>query len=705
MANSLIYVDLGPANGGMLRNLGEGGLALMAAARLPAGELPRMRFDFPETGARVEAQGRIVWLSESGKEAGIEFEHLPDGELAKIRSWISEEDRVHERAADDHPPKNGERLNPADILKHQLGAENGVRSDQGLSSDGSGIREVSPETAPKLGEPGGAAGAGVHHDDSESRPAASSHIGQVAKSSPAVPSGVGGSNRRSRSRKKVSSLAYVDLGPANGGMLRNLGEGGLALTAATRLRAVDLPRIRFELPEAEEWIEGRGRFAWLSPTGKEAGIEFEELPASDLEKIRRWLAGERIVKSSETTTKSEVSGSSSTPSPWVDDEIEPSEAPEDVEEEVEAPAYSHAPVLKSLPRPTISGRLAAILALIALASFGAGIAIDRGFRQRFTGKIEPRGSELAVKPPVVASEPAPTEKAAAADNKPGDRNRVAPEDAMPSSQNTRVASTKSQSMEQSGAKAPQPNANSAPKQSKESVLTSKPANMPSSKGTSAAHLAPTATGAKSTASANIASNKGPATPSSATNSSPSTQRVEARPQSSPQSGPVQTESYGGPTQSGGSPRPAQTQALAATAKGSPPAATSAVSTPPPVSPSISTMVPPFPSIRVPSGLKAKPSGLGMSLEMGQLVARIEPAYPAEAVRDRTEGTVKVHASIAADGTVQSVVASGPHLLAESAMNAVRQWHYKPTRLGGQAIEADEDVVFVFRLLPQKSTPN
>jgi protein TonB len=67
------------------------------------------------------------------------------------------------------------------------------------------------------------------------------------------------------------------------------------------------------------------------------------------------------------------------------------------------------------------------------------------------------------------------------------------------------------------------------------------------------------------------------------------------------------------------------------------------------------------------------------------------------VRQGITGSVKVHAAIGPDGVVQSVEANGPTILAEAAMNAVRQWRYKPTLLGGQAVEADEEIVFVFRL--------
>jgi TonB family protein len=113
--------------------------------------------------------------------------------------------------------------------------------------------------------------------------------------------------------------------------------------------------------------------------------------------------------------------------------------------------------------------------------------------------------------------------------------------------------------------------------------------------------------------------------------------------------------------------------------------------------SIVITVAPFPSIRIPPQLKSQPPRLGTSLQIGQLASRVEPAYPAEATRQRVEGTVKLHATIGRDGAVQSVVATGPPLLAEAAMTAVRQWRYRPTLLGGQAIEADEDIIVAFRL--------
>jgi TonB family protein len=115
---------------------------------------------------------------------------------------------------------------------------------------------------------------------------------------------------------------------------------------------------------------------------------------------------------------------------------------------------------------------------------------------------------------------------------------------------------------------------------------------------------------------------------------------------------------------------------------------------------------PYPSIRVPAELKSQVSKAGASLQIGRLTSRVDPAYPAEAERQRVEGTVRVHAIIGRDGAVQSVaLISGTSLLAQAVTNAVLQWKYQPTSIGGQAVEAEEDVVVAFKIVKQTSRSN
>jgi protein TonB len=88
-----------------------------------------------------------------------------------------------------------------------------------------------------------------------------------------------------------------------------------------------------------------------------------------------------------------------------------------------------------------------------------------------------------------------------------------------------------------------------------------------------------------------------------------------------------------------------------------------------------------------------------SLQIGQLLSRVDPVYPDDAKTQRIEGTVKLHAVIGPDGTIENVQAgSGPALLIPAAMDAVRQWRYTSSSVAGQPVEAEEDITITFRLL-------
>lgn len=81
-----------------------------------------------------------------------------------------------------------------------------------------------------------------------------------------------------------------------------------------------------------------------------------------------------------------------------------------------------------------------------------------------------------------------------------------------------------------------------------------------------------------------------------------------------------------------------------------------------------------------------------------LTRRIEPVFPAPARQLRKSGRVELHAIIATDGSVQSLeVVSGDPLFVNSALEAVRQWHYKPTYLNGQPVEIDTYITVIYTL--------
>ena len=81
-----------------------------------------------------------------------------------------------------------------------------------------------------------------------------------------------------------------------------------------------------------------------------------------------------------------------------------------------------------------------------------------------------------------------------------------------------------------------------------------------------------------------------------------------------------------------------------------------------------------------------------------LIHDVAPTYPPEAGRARIEGTVVLMAVIGKYGTVRDVrVESGLPLLAQAAIDAVKQWRYRPYLLNGEPIEVDSQITINFNL--------
>ena len=112
-------------------------------------------------------------------------------------------------------------------------------------------------------------------------------------------------------------------------------------------------------------------------------------------------------------------------------------------------------------------------------------------------------------------------------------------------------------------------------------------------------------------------------------------------------------------------------------------------TPPPVEP---------PRAEHPAQLEKHVLKVSEGILEAQLIARVEPQYPAIAIQTRTEGTVRLHAIIGRDGSITSLdVLSGHPFLVKAALDAVRQWHYRPTMLNGAPVEVETSITVIFRL--------
>ncbi|MGA8367199.1 MAG: TonB family protein [Candidatus Acidiferrales bacterium] len=90
--------------------------------------------------------------------------------------------------------------------------------------------------------------------------------------------------------------------------------------------------------------------------------------------------------------------------------------------------------------------------------------------------------------------------------------------------------------------------------------------------------------------------------------------------------------------------------------------------------------------------------VGGNVEQAMLIHQVTPIYPAEAKEAHVQGTVVLHAIIMTDGTIKDLqLVSGPPMLCQAAMDAVRQWTYKPYLLNGNPVEVDTTISVVFTL--------
>src|SRR6267154_5066751 len=102
---------------------------------------------------------------------------------------------------------------------------------------------------------------------------------------------LGATERRARGRTPLTPPIYADLGKVNGGLIYNMSEDGLALSAAMILGADELG-MRILLPDSGGWMKATGQLTWKSESGKTAGIRFVGLPAEARQRITDWLAVE-----------------------------------------------------------------------------------------------------------------------------------------------------------------------------------------------------------------------------------------------------------------------------------------------------------------------------------------------------------------------------------------------------------------------------
>ena len=107
-----------------------------------------------------------------------------------------------------------------------------------------------------------------------------------------------------------------------------------------------------------------------------------------------------------------------------------------------------------------------------------------------------------------------------------------------------------------------------------------------------------------------------------------------------------------------------------------------------------TMAPP-----PPKEVKSRtPVRVGGHVREPKLISRVEPAYPALARQTHMQGTVIIDAILDEHGNVVEMkVVSGPPLLIQAAVEAVRKWRYEPTYLNDEPVAVQMNITVTFHL--------
>jgi TonB family protein len=216
--------------------------------------------------------------------------------------------------------------------------------------------------------------------------------------------------RRRFIRQRVRSLAYLDVGPDNGGIVLNLSENGIALQAVNPFIDQTRVSLRIQLPTSRKRIETSAKITWHSESKREAGLQFLELPEGARAEIADWVSAEadageqRPLNDSVSPHISDVEEfpSLESPLPIVATASHELTSPADPIAKRDETSNASVRELNSASRQFFASRfrkwwaIAAICGCTAFFFLFLGMAITRRLLNRGHGKLNPHENARAV---------------------------------------------------------------------------------------------------------------------------------------------------------------------------------------------------------------------------------------------------------------------------------------------------------------------
>jgi protein TonB len=90
--------------------------------------------------------------------------------------------------------------------------------------------------------------------------------------------------------------------------------------------------------------------------------------------------------------------------------------------------------------------------------------------------------------------------------------------------------------------------------------------------------------------------------------------------------------------------------------------------------------------------------ISQGVTQGMVLRKVEPVYPKIALSAHVTGAVLLNAIIGKDGSIAELhVISGHPMLVQAAIDAVKQWHYRPYLLNGEPVEVETNITVTFEI--------
>jgi outer membrane biosynthesis protein TonB len=297
------YIEIGDSNGGIILDISEGGMAVASAQALVGNQTLLFRFQLPRTDETIETSGEINWIGETKKRAGVRFVDLPLAARKQIQKWIDSEISGHINS--DKKPNGSAVASPSPKIPQEFPPQKTTTAHTHNNPPKS-LNPFSSVLSDPLDEP--------EVEESEPQDEEKTVAGANAEPPP---------ERRVQRRLPMTASTYVQLSDGNGGLMGNLSKTGFCVRAAKMLESDQLPVVRFQLPDAGDFVESSAWIVWKSPSKKMVGARFENLSDEAQAQIAQWIDSQPLPKTA--SIKNPLSKTQLSPNPLANSTLEQDE--------------------------------------------------------------------------------------------------------------------------------------------------------------------------------------------------------------------------------------------------------------------------------------------------------------------------------------------------------------------------------------------